>query len=414
MRGKRLIDIGSMTTQMAAKEISHLTAQLFLSKEKKEEKKQATQEQIAEIIFSKIGQMRGTGLKLLQVLSLDEELLPHPYIEKFESSYGQAPPLSRAVVKKVFKNEFQNSPEDIFKEFNYNPLAAASLGQVHDAVLRTGEKVVVKIQYPNISENIKTDIGFIKAISKVIGNTLIKKSIEELSKNLSSEIDYNLEAENLLLFQGIKKSTRIVLPHFFSEFSSKTIITLGKLEGTPLYQVTDQKLIHQALQDIFDFFFISLKEQRCIHADPHPGNFIISQNHTGVIDFGSIKKDLSQDTVDLFIFLLDSNANEIKIVDLYKKLGANISIDYKEFFENHVRSYHQLCTQLIGHKSIDFSNKRDVVANLRKELFLQSKSPYLQNLSSEFTLLHKSFQSLLFMLCKYKAHINTEKIFKNN
>ncbi|MCB9072772.1 MAG: hypothetical protein H6623_04055, partial [Bdellovibrionaceae bacterium] len=87
MKSKRILDLGTITTQIAVKELENLTSQLFLSKEKREKQTIATQQQIAEIIFSKLSQLKGAGLKLLQVMSLDEELLPKPYIEKFESAY---------------------------------------------------------------------------------------------------------------------------------------------------------------------------------------------------------------------------------------------------------------------------------------------------------------------------------------
>lgn len=405
MKSKRILDLGTITTQIAVKELENLTSQLFLSKEKREKQTIATQQQIAEIIFSKLSQLKGAGLKLLQVMSLDEELLPKPYIEKFESAYGSIPPLSRPVVKKIFKNELLCSPEDVFKEFNYTPLAAASLGQVHEALLESGEKVVVKIQYPNVAENMKTDLKFIKAIAGATANSLIKNSIEELTNSLLAETNYTIEAQNISLFQKLEKPKKIIIPHTFNKLSTQRVLTLSKIEGAPLNQITSQDLKNVALQDIFDFFFLSLTRSHCIHSDPHPGNFIICKTHTGIVDFGSVKKDIPKNVVELFMLLLTKNTAKKRIVDLYEQLGANISTNTDQFFSDHVSSYHNLCLDLFNSSQIDFSSKRNVVSQMRKTLFFQSNKPDLQGLSPEFTLLHKAFQSLLFMLCKYQAQI---------
>lgn len=403
----RFIGFSALTAKVALKELENLTTQLFLSKELKTQQNLKTQEQIAEIIFSRLSHMRGTGLKLLQVLSLDQDLLPKPLMRKFESAYGQVPPLARPVVKRVFKTEFKQTPEDLFASFNYDAFAAASLGQVHHARLKSGEAVVVKIQYPNVAENMATDLSFVRALAQVVGNPLMKNSIEELATHLLAEADYRQEADNLSLFDEIARAGKVQIPTVFREFSTSRILTLSQVQGLPLHQLESVEQKNLALQRIFNFFFTSLSHNGCIHADPHPGNFLIDGSQLGIVDFGAVKKALSADVVALFRLLLDADADRLQIVELYKKLGASPATDFMTFYREHVEEYHQLCVKLIGHEEIDFASQKPTISALRKTLFFQSRSDELQGLSADFTLLHKTFQSMLLMLAKYEAKIQT-------
>ncbi len=403
---KRIFDLGAMSAQVAAKELEKLTLNLFSSAEEKTKRNAETQEQIAEIIFSKLSHLKGTGLKLLQALSLDEDLLPQPYIKKFEQTYNSITPLSKPVVKKIIKVELEATPEEIFAEFDYHAFAAASLGQVHRAKLLTGEDVIVKVQYPNVADNMATDIAFIQTLAKAIGNPLISKTIAELSENLLSEIDYHQEADNLQLFEGIQKPSKLMIPKVYRSFSTSRVLTLSYIPGVTLNVASSANLRDSALEKVFQFFFLSLKTSHCLHADPHPGNILVATDHAGLIDFGSVKKDIPRDVIELFLLLCDSASDKKRIVELYGLLGAEIS-GAGDFYADHIQTYHDLCSSLMGHDLIDFSNKKDVVTKMRRVLFTQANEQSLKGFSSEFTLLHKSFQSLLFLLCKYQAKIST-------
>lgn len=407
MKKNRLVEIGGMTTQVAFKELERLAGKIFTTKDKQKERDEAIQAEIAEIVFAKLSKLKGSGLKLLQAISLDEELLPRPYIEKFEKAYGKVAPLSRPIVKKVFKMEFGNNPEEVFKNFDYNPIAAASLGQVHRAQLKTGEQVVVKIQYPNIAENMQADMQMLSTVAKTLGNPLIRSTVEELAESLIAETDYTIEAKNLELFKNVEAITGIILPTLVAEFSGKKVITLSYIEGNPLHQLQVQQDLNRALEQILKFFFKTLNEGYFIHADPHPGNFLISEEHTGVVDFGSVKKNIPQKVVELFMLLL-KQSDPLDLVELYDVLGAEVEISPLEFYDKYVRNYHNICCQIFNQDCYNFENSRSKISELRKILFLQSREKCLQGLSSDFTLLHKSLQSMLFMFCKYKGHICTK------
>jgi predicted unusual protein kinase regulating ubiquinone biosynthesis (AarF/ABC1/UbiB family) len=403
---KRIFDLGAMSAQVAAKELEKLTLNLFSSANEKKKRNAEIQEQIAEIIFSKLSHLKGTGLKLLQALSLDEDLLPQPYIKKFEQTYNSITPLSKPVVRKIIKVELNANPEEVFAEFDYHAFAAASLGQVHRAKLTTGEDIIVKVQYPNVADNMETDIAFIQTLAKAIGNPLISNTITELSCNLMAEIDYHKEAENLLLFDGIKKPVGLVTPKVYQQFSTARVLTLSHVSGETLNVATHPEQRNSALEKVFQFFFMSLKTAHCLHADPHPGNILVAQDHTGLIDFGSVKKDIPQDVIELFILLCNSASDKKRIVELYGTLGADTT-GATDFYAEHIQAYHELCSSIVGQDLIDFSSMNETVTKMRRILFTQASEERLKGFSSEFTLLHKSFQSLLFLLCKYQAKIST-------
>lgn len=396
-----------MTTQVAMKELESLTLRLFLSKTEREARYEDIQNQIAEIIFSKLSHLKGTGLKLLQGLSLDEGLLPAPYIKKFEHAYGKAAPLTRPVVKRVFRSELGSNPEDVFEHFDYQCLAAASLGQVHRATLPGGERVVVKIQYPNVAENVESDLKLVKTMTSMLNNPLIRSTVEEISNQLLEELDYEKELANLQLFQDIATESGVVAPKPFPRFSSSKVLTLSELEGTPVHECNDSKASSKALGEVLKLFLHSLKNHSCIHADPHPGNFLVHPEVTGVVDFGSVKKQIPDQVVELFLQLLNPKANPETITSLYRELGAETGNDPDSFYSQYVKEFHMASSSLFDRKQVDFSEARETVVKLRRILFVQSREKALKNLSPEFTMLHKSLQSLLFMFCKYKVQTGT-------
>ena len=409
MTGKKstILQLGSMTTQVAMKELESLTLRLFLSKTEREARYEDIQTQIAEIIFSKLSHLKGTGLKLLQGLSLDEGLLPAPYIKKFEQAYGKAAPLTRPVVKRVFRNELGSNPEEVFEHFDYQCLAAASLGQVHQATLPSGERVVVKIQYPNVAENVESDLKLVKTMTSMLNNPLIRSTVEEISNQLLEELDYEKELANLELFQNIASESGVAAPKPFPEFSSRKVLTLSELQGTPVHECDDSSATSKALGEVLKLFLHSLKNHRCIHADPHPGNFLVHPEVTGVVDFGSVKKQIPDQVVELFLQLLNPNANPETITSLYSELGAETGKDPDSFYSRYVEEFHLASSSLFDREQVDFSEARETVVKLRRILFVQSREKPLKNLSSEFTMLHKSLQSLLFMFCKYKVQADT-------
>lgn len=399
-----------LTSKVAFTEIESLFKGIFLSKDNKDDHLRQKQERIAEIIVSQMGQLKGTGLKLLQVLSLDESLLPKIYIKKFEKSYSGASELSRVVVKKIIKTDLGDSPEKLFKDFDYRPIASASIGQVHRATLTSGEKVAVKIQYPNIAEQTEFDVAFLQAIVDRFSQPLLKNCIAELSEQLREEVNYPRELKNAELFYNIVKHESVETPRPYHQLSSGRVLTMSFLEGTPFADLTNnpEEISPIHLQLSFDFFFYSLFNHEVLHTDPHPGNYILSSNNRlGVVDFGSVKNDIPREVVELFQLILSPKASKNSLISGYEKLGARIS-DADAFFADVIAPYREGCLSFLHQEQVQLTDHSKVIRSLRAALFGQIQNEDLKDFSAEFTMIHKSFLSLLLMLIKLRATISTK------
>ncbi|MDB5286135.1 MAG: transporter [Mucilaginibacter sp.] len=249
-------------------------------------------------IYKSLSELKGSALKVAQMLSMDKNLLPQAYVDKFTQSQYNAPPLSGPLIVQTFKKYFGKTPDQIYDKFNIRSSNAASIGQVHQAELN-GKKLAVKIQYPGVGDSISSDLKLIKPFAfRMLGMSEKELDIymREVEERLLEETDYELEVRRSIEFsEACANLDNIVFPQYYPELSSKRIITMDWLEGKHLreYLATNpsqesRDLIGQALWDFYNF---QQHELRAVHADPHPGNFMITTDgKLGAIDFGCIKE----------------------------------------------------------------------------------------------------------------------------
>jgi predicted unusual protein kinase regulating ubiquinone biosynthesis (AarF/ABC1/UbiB family) len=249
-------------------------------------------------IYQSLSELKGSALKVAQMLSMDKNLLPQAYVDKFTQSQYNAPPLSGPLIVQTFKKYFGKTPDQIYDKFNIRSSNAASIGQVHQAELN-GKKLAVKIQYPGVGDSISSDLKLIKPFAfRMLGMSEKELDIymREVEKRLLEETDYELEVRRSIEFsEACANLNNIVFPQYYPQLSSKRIITMDWLEGKHLreYLATNpsqesRDLIGQALWDFYNF---QQHELRAVHADPHPGNFMITTDgKLGAIDFGCIKE----------------------------------------------------------------------------------------------------------------------------
>ncbi|MFT4739766.1 MAG: putative unusual protein kinase regulating ubiquinone biosynthesis (AarF/ABC1/UbiB family) [Marivirga sp.] len=274
----------------------------------------------AEDIYESLSQLKGSALKVAQMLSMDRNLLPQAYQDKFSMSQYSAPPLSYPLVVKTFKKQFKDSPENIFDTFTKSAMNAASMGQVHQAT-KDGKKYAVKIQYPGVADSITSDLKLVKPFAARLFNMSkaeLDHYMSEVEGKLMEEADYSLELERS---QEITEAIGIQIeglffPKYYKELSGDKIITMDWLEGmhmkeflatNPSQEVRDK--IGQALWDFYDFQFHQLKQ---VHADPHPGNFLMNEKgEMGIIDFGCVK-EIPEDFYENYFSLLKPGFMEDK------------------------------------------------------------------------------------------------------
>ncbi|PXY44270.1 ABC1 kinase family protein [Flavobacterium hydrophilum] len=252
----------------------------------------------AEDIYDGLKSLKGSALKVAQMLSMDKNFLPQAYVEKFSLSQFSVPPLSAPLVLKTFKSNFGKTPYEIFDEFNANSVNAASIGQVHLAV-KNGKKLAVKIQYPGVANSISSDLALVKPIAIRMFNLQGKDSdkyFKEVEDKLIEETNYLLELkQSQEVVKACSKIENILFPNYYPEFSSEKIITMDWMTGIHLSEFTakdfDRETGNKIGQALWDFYMYQIHVLRKVHADPHPGNFLVNeQNQLIALDFGCMKQ----------------------------------------------------------------------------------------------------------------------------
>ena len=251
----------------------------------------------ADDIYGGLKQLKGSALKVAQMLSMEKNILPQAYVEKFSLAQFSVPPLSSPLVVKTFKKYFGKAPNVIFDEFDANSVNAASIGQVHRAK-KNGKDLAVKIQYPGVADSIKSDLSLVKPIAIKMFNIKGKDSdkyFKEVEDKLTEETDYSLEIKQS---QEIAKACahipNILFPTYYKEYSSNRILTMDYMQGEHLSEFAkhnkDQEKSNRLGQALWDFYMHQIHNLKKVHADPHPGNFLINENSQLVaLDFGCMK-----------------------------------------------------------------------------------------------------------------------------
>jgi predicted unusual protein kinase regulating ubiquinone biosynthesis (AarF/ABC1/UbiB family) len=251
-------------------------------------------------IVTLMGELKGGMMKVGQMLSITEDLvLPPEITQLFKSLQKDAPPMSEQDVYRVFDKEYGKRPQQLFKHFELTPIAQASIGQVHRATLPGGEKVVVKVQYPDIDIAISHDLKNLHTLDKLIGLITNLKpdlttTLEEIKESLINECDYRLEAQNLNFARssiGVE-FPRIKIPRVYEEFSSKMILTMEEFEGMSFQETlqASQEQKNQWGQLLYDLYQYSFTLNRFLHTDPQSGNFMFRDGEIILLDFGSCRR----------------------------------------------------------------------------------------------------------------------------
>lgn len=303
-------------------------------------------------IYESLSELKGSALKVAQMLSMDKNILPKAYVDKFSQSQYNAPPLSGPLIVQTFKKYFGKTPEQIYDKFELRSNNAASIGQVHQAELN-GEKLAVKVQYPGVGDSISSDLKLVKPFAfRLLG--MSEKELEiymrEVEERLLEETDYELEVRRSIEISKACSAVlqRTIFPRYYPALSSKRIITMSWIEGKHLKEFLQtnpsQELRNQIGQALWDFYNYQQHELRAVHADPHPGNFLITPDgNLGIIDFGCIK-EMPEDFYYPFFSLTSTNLldNKEETIKAFRKLEMILPNDKPQQIEFFYRMYHQM------------------------------------------------------------------------
>ena len=262
-----------------------------------------------------------TFIKLGQTLSTRPDLVGERMALEFTKLQEDNPPLEFDVIKTTLEEELGSALETIFESFDPEPLGSASIGQVHRAVLKSGEQVAVKIQKPGVEGIIKNDIAIMLFLARRINSYIPKLRIynlpgivEEFERSILKEIDYQNEAMNLKRFrQNFQMDHTVYVPQIYSQHSTPKVITMELIQGRKVSEVTEADGYHLKLiaKRGALSYFKQVVEDGFFHADPHPSNiYILKGDVLCYLDFGMmgvLDEDFRQDLAELFIYLMDTN-----------------------------------------------------------------------------------------------------------
>jgi predicted unusual protein kinase regulating ubiquinone biosynthesis (AarF/ABC1/UbiB family) len=252
----------------------------------------------AKDIYNSLKTLKGSALKVAQMLSMEKNLVPKAYVDQFSLSQFSVPPLSWPLVKKTIKKYLGDDPERVFDTFATQSKNAASIGQVHQAT-KDGKTFAVKIQYPGVADSISSDLSIVKPIAIRMFNLKgqdTDKYFKEVENKLLEETDYRLELEqSQWIAQQCKVIPNLKFPNYYPEYSSEKILTMDWMKGLHLseYILQEQQQAehnHRLGQTLWDFYMFQIQHLRKVHADPHPGNFLVDEQYQLVaLDFGCVK-----------------------------------------------------------------------------------------------------------------------------
>lgn len=300
-------------------------------------------EENATDIYDGLKELKGSALKVAQMLSMEKNLLPKSYVDKFSLSQFSVPPLSAPLVRKTFKTYFKQYPEELFDQFSADSINAASIGQVHMAE-KDGKKLAVKIQYPGVRDSIKTDIALVKPIAIKMFNLqgTSDEYFQEVEEKLTEETDYLLElAQSEQVRLDCNAIDNLLFPKYYKDYSCDKIITMDWMQGIHLSEFcaaeTDQEKRDLVGQTLWNFYMFQIHELKKFHADPHPGNFLVNDKAELVaIDFGCMKSIPNEFYTPYFELstpasLADKVYFEDKLFEL-EILKSSDTLKEKEFF----------------------------------------------------------------------------------
>jgi predicted unusual protein kinase regulating ubiquinone biosynthesis (AarF/ABC1/UbiB family) len=303
-RTKRALQVGSLTTSVGSSYVWHALKRPFQSAKTKDQELFDLHLKNAMRIVESSRELRGAFMKLVQMLSMRDDIFPTEALNILSVVQSSVPPMEYGLIREQIKSELGKYPEQLFKNFEHDAFAAASLGQVHKATLKNGKPVVVKVQYPGVDETVEQDLKNLKALLQVFTTMTrdvlrqkfdAREIYQEMEERLREELDYVNEANNLALFQRLfADDDEVIVPRAYPDFSSRRVLAMQHVEGYKLQDMfsggIDQSLKDWITVKYFQMVWRQILEFGVLHTDPHPGNYLVTYHpKIAMLDFGSVR-----------------------------------------------------------------------------------------------------------------------------
>ncbi len=373
----------------------------------------------AEDIYDSLKQLKGSALKVAQMLSMEKSIMPQAYVEKFSLAQFSVPPLSPPLVLKTFRNYFGKLPNELYDSFDTTSVNAASIGQVHLAE-KNGKKLAVKIQYPGVAQSIASDLALVKPIAMKMFNIKGKDSdkyFKEVEGKLIEETNYILEMkQSKEIAKACCHIPNLLFPQYYEDLSSDRIITMDYMQGEHLSEFTahnaNQNTSNQLGQALWDFYMYQIHVLRKVHADPHPGNFLVSESGQLIaLDFGCMKTIPDDFYVPYFELakpeiITNQDAFVGKLYEL-EILRPDDSREESDFFTEMFHELLSLFTQPFHAETFDFSDA-DFFGKITELGQRYSKNTELRKMngnrgSKHFIYINRTFFGLYNLMFDLKA-----------
>lgn len=349
---ERVFKLGSVGASVAASSLAGKLKSIVTGREDDEELSSLYRKN-ADRMADALGQLKGASMKIGQMLSADPEAIPPEFAEGLASLQRDAPPMTWATVQAQIEAALDVPIHVAFRQFDPEPVGAASIGQVHRAVLDSGEEVAVKVQYPGVADALKTDIDALKQML-VWGRPFVDKAklnryFDEIRDVLMLEADYELEAQNLLRFNELLRGRDdVVVPKPFLELTRKDVLVMEFMRGEKLddaletMEPIDRDDMLFRWLSLFVWMFHELNE---LHADPHPGNFLLQEDgRLALLDFGCVKTFDPKFADGMLEIVTTCWSDEPeRALQRYAELGfGSADFDPKKVAPEVVRQYHEI------------------------------------------------------------------------
>lgn len=284
------------------------------------------------VAFSELGP---SFIKLAQLLSSRPDLITAQFANEFKKLQDEVPPFPSADARKIIEEDIKKPIDAIFLKFEERPVAAASIAQVHYATLADGSNVIVKVQRPDIEEQIETDLNILITVARLLENYVPESRffnpsgiVDEFSKTVRKELDFTVEAKNCLRFRkNFEDNPDVYIPALYSDLVTERVLVMERIEGARIDDIAaiiSMGLDRKRLVSIgVNAYFKMILEDGFFHADPHPGNLLaMPGGMLGLIDFGIVGRvtpEMMETIANTFLALIHRDFD--RLIDQYLELG---------------------------------------------------------------------------------------------
>ena len=376
----------------------------------------------AEALKKKLGALKGPLLKVAQLLATIPNALPREYTEQLMQLQSQAPPMGAFFVKRRMASELGADWQSHFKTFDDNAAAAASLGQVHRAVLKDGRVVACKLQYPDMQSAVSADLDqlkvFLAVFEKLDGAIITSDIFEELKERLYEELDYMREAKHTKLYHHILKDVAgVYVPDVVEKLSTERLLTTTWCDGRGILNYKDAKPDVRARLafHLFQAWYVPLYHYGLIHGDPHLGNYTVRDDEgINVLDFGCVRifpPRFVEGVITLYEALRDEDeARAVYAYELwgFKKLNKDVLVVlntwarflYGPILDNQKRKIGEVGEGIYG---------REIAEKVHREL----KKKGGTHIPREFVFMDRAALGLGSVFLHLKAEMNWYQLFND-